>query len=360
MDAGAGVACIDVTTATGVASRCALTSELAIDNLTIFLTYTSIGYKLSSLTTPSAGANKATVMSVNFASGGPFNFLLAGSAVGSQVSETVLAGEVSASAGTAQAAAQDATGTIATSNTLAAGLLASGYVVRLMLIGDATNGFSMYADSTMGATAAATSSTPSGGGTSNTNAGGGGTSNASLQAASSIDPAPLGAAGGAVLVIVFIVVWWCVRGKWWWHSTSHKRGFCHPQSACKGFLCCHPWEANPPPHGDSKGRKSQALRVAPCFPQNPCGSCRGGEEADNDLERHPAGCGCACDCQWAPGCCCWKWPAFVLKALCQDELPGETAKEVKEKAKEKKGGLLSKFGFGKKKDAGGPAQPQRV
>lgn len=357
MDAGAGVACIDVTTATGVSSRCAPTSLFGTDNQNVVFTYDGAGYRLASHTNPTVNANMVAVLSVNFASGGPYDFLFGGAAAGSAVDTSIKVTQIAVPAGR-QGAAQDATGTKATSNDVASNLLASGSIVRLVLLGDATNGFSMYADATVGAAPAAASSGPSNSGT------GTNTNGAAVQAASTIDPATIGGAGGGVLVIGFVIFWWCVRGKWWWHSTSHKRGFCHPQSACKGCLCCHPWEANPPPHGNSKGRKGQALRVAPCFPQNPCGSCRGGEEADNDLERHPAGCGCACDCQWAPGCCCWKWPAFLLKALCQDELPGEAAKDVKEKIKEKKDGLLSKLGFGKKKQAaapaGGPAQPQRV
>ncbi len=65
-------------------------------------------------------------------------------------------------------------------------------------------------------------------------------------------------------VFIFLLFWWIVRGRFWWRSTSHKRGFCHPKACCNGCLCCHPYEANPPPHNDDpESRKGKAVRVAP-------------------------------------------------------------------------------------------------
>lgn len=127
--------------------------------------------------------------------------------------------------------------------------------------------------------------------------------------------------GVPILFICFVIFWWCVRGRWWWHSTTHKRCFCSEAACCNGFLCCHPYDAQPPPHGKSKGPKSVATRVAPCFPHNPCAICdnldawkskpSGEPIGDKYRPLHKCGLGLGCACYWIPGMCC----LFVVAAM---------------------------------------------
>jgi hypothetical protein len=158
------------------------------------------------------------------------------------------------------------------------------------------------------------------------------------------------AAVGALLVL--LIFWWVVRGRWWWKSTSHKRGCCHEHSCCNGGPGCHPYEAVPPPRvgtfSTDGSRKSKAIRVSPCWPQNPCANCAGGHpDKRQSTEEHPCGLGCACSCDWCPGCCCFRWPSMCRKRFCFDELPrvpGELEQKVRDAIKTKGRSLFSCFG----------------
>eukprot|EP00030_Apusomonadida_sp_AF-17_P006218 a678474_44.p2 GENE.a678474_44~~a678474_44.p2 ORF type:complete len:328 (+),score=76.14 a678474_44:27-986(+) len=134
--------------------------------------------------------------------------------------------------------------------------------------------------------------------------------------------------GVPVLFIIYVIVWWCVRGRWWWHSTGHKR-CCWAEGACCGW---GPKEANPPPHGKSKGPKSTATRVAPCWTANPCAWCdnldgwidkkTGKAVGDHYRPLHKCGLGFACACAWMPGMCCFKWSDKCLQTCCEDVQDG--------------------------------------
>ncbi|KNC47767.1 uncharacterized protein AMSG_03994 [Thecamonas trahens ATCC 50062] len=163
-----------------------------------------------------------------------------------------------------------------------------------------------------------------------------------------------------VLLFVFILVWWCIRGKYWWRSTSHKRCCCDEKAACNGCCCFRPYEPQPPPHFDSeKSRKARAVRVAPCFPHNPVGTCSNldAQLEDDELakweEAHPCGCGCGLRCAWIPGCCCFKCPAKCMQC-CEDQVDGEPGggKPGKAAKKEKKkGGTAAPYGLAAADDA---------
>jgi len=172
-----------------------------------------------------------------------------------------------------------------------------------------------------------------------------------------------------IFFICLIIVWWCLRGRHWWASTNHKRCLCSEEACCNGFLCLHPYDAQPPPHGKGDGVKAQAVRVAPCFPHSPIAACANldgfkkmtPEEIEAYHELHPCGLGCGCACAWIPGCLCWKPPKKCLQC-CEDTLPGpgvpigggkvdkKAAKAAAKEEKKKNGGGGGLFGKKKKKN----------
>mmetsp|Transcript_29831 Transcript_29831/g.74626 ORF Transcript_29831/g.74626 Transcript_29831/m.74626 type:complete len:409 (-) Transcript_29831:417-1643(-) len=124
-----------------------------------------------------------------------------------------------------------------------------------------------------------------------------------------------------VIYLGGLAIWWGLRGRLWYRSTRHR------------WPCM--WGTLPkfPPH-DSRcccfraahgSRKHRALRVAPCFPHNPCAvcshpnGCGGFTAADLDLERHPCGIGMGCKFV----CCGCKYtnPVLCEKFWCEDTTP---------------------------------------
>ena len=93
-----------------------------------------------------------------------------------------------------------------------------------------------------------------------------------------------------------IVLWWGLRGRLWYRSTRHRWpcfwGTVLPKLPPHDSRCCC-FKATP------GSRKHRAVRVAPCFPHNPCAVCAHGcgcgfTDRELDLERHPCGLGLAC------------------------------------------------------------------
>ena len=86
-----------------------------------------------------------------------------------------------------------------------------------------------------------------------------------------------------------------------------------------------------PPHdkqwccfrASSGSRKYKAVRVAPCFPENPCAVCGkacGLTERELDRTRHPCGAGCGCRCALC-GCCRYTNAGECERMLCEDTVP---------------------------------------
>eukprot|EP00033_Pygsuia_biforma_P000758 GCRY01000885.1.p1 GENE.GCRY01000885.1~~GCRY01000885.1.p1 ORF type:complete len:325 (+),score=29.98 GCRY01000885.1:79-1053(+) len=141
----------------------------------------------------------------------------------------------------------------------------------------------------------------------------------------------------AVVLIAFGIFWWCFRGRFWWRSTSHKRCCWHPNAVCNGCCCFGPKDPHEPPHRGAGGSRRTAVRVAPCFVDNPCANCAGGdpEKAKKYKEDHPCGCGLACRCYWMPYCCCFEWPKCCVKNCCLDQQPQEGALDKLKNVKNK-------------------------
>ena len=90
------------------------------------------------------------------------------------------------------------------------------------------------------------------------------------------------------------VLWWGLRGRLWYRSTRHRWpcfiGTVLPKLPPHDSRCCC-FRATP------GTRKHRAIRVAPCFPHNPCAVCArccGFTDNELDLERHPCGIGLGC------------------------------------------------------------------
>ena len=86
-----------------------------------------------------------------------------------------------------------------------------------------------------------------------------------------------------------------------------------------------------PPHdkqwccfrASSGSRKYKAVRVAPCFPENPCAVCGkacGLTERELNRTRHPCGAGCGCRCALC-GCCRYTNAGECERMLCEDTVP---------------------------------------
>lgn len=103
----------------------------------------------------------------------------------------------------------------------------------------------------------------------------------------------LSALAPLVLYVGAFFLWWGLRGRLWYRSTRHLLPFSWglpPKLPPHDSRCCC-FQAEP------GTRKYRAVRVAPCFPHNPCATCGrscGFTDRELDVERHPCGLGCGC------------------------------------------------------------------
>ena len=119
--------------------------------------------------------------------------------------------------------------------------------------------------------------------------------------------------------------WWGLRGRLWYRSTRHLW-------PC--FLVASPFGGlnvpKLPPHdkqwccfrASPGSRKYKAVRVAPCFPENPCAVCGkacGLTDRELDRQRHPCGLGCGCRCACIG--CKYTNAGECERVLCEDTVP---------------------------------------
>ena len=131
-----------------------------------------------------------------------------------------------------------------------------------------------------------------------------------------------------VLWIGGFFCWWGLRGRLWYRSTRHLWPcFFALNAGGLGGLTV----PKLPPHdkqwccfrASSGSRKYKAVRVAPCFPENPCAVCGkacGLTERELDRTRHPCGAGCGCRCALC-GCCRYTNAGECERMLCEDTVP---------------------------------------